>query len=84
METTGRIALPGSYKKPHTARLSELPNREQSIDVTVRTRRKKSLEAQLKSGERCTHEDYEKEFGASLKDTAAVEAFAQQFHLSTC
>jgi kumamolisin len=83
MKTPGQIALPGSYKKPHTAALSELPDREQSIDITVRIRRKKSLEAQLKSGQRITHKNYEKEFGASLKDAARVEAFAQQFHLST-
>ena len=83
MKTPRTVALPGSYKKPHIADLSELPNREQSIDITVRIRRKKSLETQLKSGERYTHKNYEKEFGASLKDAARVEVFAQQFHLST-
>ncbi len=83
MKTPKRIALPGSYKKQHATQLSELPDREQSIDITVRIRRKKSLEAQLKSGERYTHKSYEKEFGASLKDADRVEAFAQRFHLST-
>src|SRR5437588_11129506 len=83
MKTQERIALPGSYKKPHAPALSELPDRQQSIDVTVRIRRKKSLETTLRSGERISHEDYEKEFGASLEDAASVKAFAQRFHLST-
>lgn len=83
MKTPKRIALPGSYKKRHTAELSELPETQRSIDVTVRIRGKKSLEKQLLSGERISHKNYEKEFGASQKDVARVEAFAEQFHLST-
>jgi len=83
MTTPKQIALPGSYKKPHTIAKTGVLDRTQAIDITVRIRRKKSLEAQLKSGERYTHANYEKQFGASQKDATRIEAFAQQFHLST-
>jgi kumamolisin len=82
MKTTNKIALPGSYKKKHTAEKTGVLDHTDIIDITVRIRRKKSLETQLKSGERYTHANYEKQFGSSKKDAARVEAFAQQFHLS--
>ena len=83
MSLPKKIALEGSHKAAHAGETTTNINKDDTIEVTVRIRRKKSLEDKLKSGERVTRKNYEKEFGASQKDADKVEAFAQQYHLST-
>jgi len=83
MSTPKKIALEGSHKVAHAAEATASINKDDIIEVTVRIRRKKSLEDSLKSGERISRENYEKEYGASQEDVDKVEAFAQQYHLST-
>jgi len=83
MNDPKKIALPGSHKAPHPGETTGKINPEEAIEVTVRIRRKKSLESKLNSGERVTHKNYEKEFGAAQKDADKVEAFAHEYHLST-
>src|ERR1700712_1461327 len=83
MSAPRKIALPGSNKAAHKGEITGKVNRNETIEVTVRIRRKKSIESKLQSGERITHKNYEKEFGSSQKDMDKVEAFAHQFHLTT-
>jgi kumamolisin len=83
MNDPKKIALPGSNKAAHPGETTGKINPEEAIEVTVRIRRKKSLESKLNSGERVTHKNYEKEFGAAQKDADKVEAFAHEYHLST-
>jgi kumamolisin len=83
MKTPKTIALAGSHKLAHPGETTGTINRDEAIEVTVRIRRKKSLESKLKSGKVISHKNYEKEFGASQKDADKVEAFAQEYHLST-
>lgn len=83
MSSPGKIALAGSHKAAHGRDITGKVNRNETIEVTVRIRRKKPIEAKLQSGERVTHKNYEKEFGSSQKDVDKVEAFAHQYHLST-
>ncbi len=83
MSLPKKIALEGSHKVAHPAEATASINKDDIIEVTVRIRRKKPLEDSLKSGERIARENYEKEFGASQEDADKVEAFAQQYHLST-
>ncbi len=83
MSLPKKIALEGSNKAAHAGETTTSINKDDAIDVTVRIRRKKPLEDKLMSGERITRKNYEKEFGASQKDADKVEAFAQQYHLST-
>jgi len=45
--------------------------------VTVRVRRKKSIDGALKNAHRISHEDYDKNYGAKQSDFAAIEDFAQ-------
>lgn len=83
MKTQKKVVLAGSSRvAPASAKL-EKANPEAFIEVTVRIRRKKSLDEALAAGERISREDYEKEFGASQTDTDAVEAYAHDHHLST-
>jgi len=83
MSSPKKIALEGSHKVAHAGESTAKINKDDTIDVTVRIRRKKPLDARVKSGERITRKNYEKEYGASQKDADKVEAFAQSFHLST-
>jgi kumamolisin len=83
MRTLKTIALPGSHKAAHAGDTTSNINRDEAIEVTVRIRRKKSIESKLQAGERISHSNYEKEFGASQKDADKVEAFAHEHHLST-
>jgi kumamolisin len=74
--------LKGSEKSsPDALKLSTI-NTNESIEVTIRIRRKKSIEPLLKNAKRYTHEDYEKEFGASQSDIDLIEKFASDNHLS--
>ncbi|MGZ4056366.1 MAG: S53 family peptidase [Bacteroidia bacterium] len=74
--------IKGSEKSsPDALKLSTI-NTNESIEVTIRVRRKKSIEPILKDAKRYTHEDYEREFGASQKDIDIIEKFASDNHLS--
>ncbi|MGZ3751852.1 MAG: S53 family peptidase [Mucilaginibacter sp.] len=83
MRSPKKIALAGSNKAAHTGDITAKIDRDEDIEVTVRIRRKKSLEDKLKSGDTISHKNYEKEFGAAQKDADKVEAFAHMYHLST-
>jgi len=83
MRTPKKIALPGSHKKAHAAPVTGTIDRSKDIEVTVRIRRKKSIEHKIGTDERISHKNYEKEFGASQKDAERVEAFAHQYHVTT-
>src|SRR6202012_2784473 len=79
--TPKKIILAGSHKAAHSAGVSANFNRDEVITVTVRIRRKKSIEAQLQASGYITHETYEKEYGASQADVNKVEAFARQYNI---
>lgn len=83
MKTLNQVALAGSYKKPHSGETTAKLNRNKFIEVTLRVRRKKSLESHLSAGKRVDRDDYEREFGSSQKDVDQVEDFARQYKLST-
>ena len=74
--------LAGSQKAAPLAGAIDTLNANEVMTVTVRVRRKKSIEPALKRGQHFSHEEYEKNYGASAADLAAVEAFAQLHHLS--
>ncbi len=77
-----RVAIAGSKKATHSQPVSEQINRTSTIEVTVRLRRKKSIEDKLAAGEVLSHDSYEKSYGAAQQDIKKVEAFANSFHLS--
>ncbi|MVN20787.1 S53 family peptidase [Mucilaginibacter arboris] len=83
MKTQQKVALKGSYRMaPEKTELKKV-DPEKFIEVTVRIRRKKSIDEALASGQTISREDYEKEFGASQEDADAVETYAQEHHLTT-
>lgn len=55
---------------------------DQSMEVTLRIRRKQSIESHLKTGERFSREQYEQKFGADDPDIKKIEAFASTYHLT--
>src|SRR5579875_1422602 len=83
MKTQKKVALKGSHRPALTASELKSVDAGKFIEVTVRIRRKKSIDDALASGKTVSREDYEKEFGASQEDADAVEAFAHEHHLTT-
>ena len=76
------VALPGSKKTKPDAINTEDLDPAQTMEVTVRIRRKASIESHLEDGKQYSREEYEKLFGASDADVEKIEAFAGQHHLS--
>jgi len=76
------IEIKGSEKpSPQGDKLATI-NHNESIEITVRVRRKKSIEPILDHAKTYSHQEYEKEFGASQEDIDLIEKFASQHHLS--
>jgi len=80
---SGYVPLEGSEKPMIMSKAAGLTDAHEIISVTIRTRRKKSIDAALKAGKIIDHETYEKLYGTASEDFDAIEAFAQQFHLTT-
>ncbi|HTB53335.1 MAG TPA: S53 family peptidase [Ferruginibacter sp.] len=76
------VELAGSEKPMEMGKSAGLVDANEIINVTIRTRRKKSIEAALKNGKIIDHETYEKQYGTAAEDFEAIEEFAQQYHLT--
>lgn len=77
------VSLPGSGKvAPRASAETTGLSPDQTMEVTVRIRRKAPIELHLQSGQRFSREDYAKMFGASDEDIAKVEAFAHEHQLA--
>ena len=81
-KNTPYVPLAGSKKAKPAATNTNNLSPEQSIAVTVRIRRKASIQPHLEAGTQYSREAYEKLFGASDEDVDKVEHFAHQHHLS--
>ena len=81
-KNTSYIALAGSKKTKPDATDTKNLNPTQSMEVTIRIRRKTSIEPHLESGKQYSREAYAEQFGASDEDIDKVEAFAHEHHLS--
>ncbi len=77
-----QVPLDGSFKFSPKAKSVPSINSNEGIEVTIRVRRKKSVEDALKKAVRISHEDYEKNYGATNEDIKLVEEFAHEHHLS--
>ncbi|WP_158799821.1 S8 family serine peptidase [Pedobacter sp. L105] len=77
------IKLSGSYKASIPAEKLQELDKEETITVTVRLRRKKELPAEAFKGKPLSRETYEKEYGASQEDAEKVEAFGHEHLLTT-
>ena len=83
MSIQKRVAIAGSNKAAHALTGTAAIDRNAIIEVTVRIRRKKSIEEKLKTGGLISHASYEKSFGSAQRDVQKVELFAHQYQLST-
>jgi kumamolisin len=83
MAKQSTFKLAGSYKAArHTEAKHDL-NKDETIEVTVRLRRKKELPPEAFTGQPLTRETYENEYSAATADTDQVEAFAHANLLTT-
>jgi len=78
----GYVELSGSEKPMIMSKAAGLTDAHEIINVTIRTRRKRSIEAALKAGKIIDHDTYEKLYGTASEDFDAIEAFAQEYHLT--
>src|SRR4051794_26960065 len=82
VQKTAYVKLADSEKAaPHVTDTQDL-DPEQSMDVTVRIRRKESIDSHLEQGKRYSREEYAKLFGPSDDDIDKVEEFANEHHLA--
>ena len=80
---TSYVKLEDSAKAaPKAATNTNNLSPDQSMEVTMRIRRKQSIENHLKTGERYTREQYEETFGADDADIKKIEAFAHDNQLT--
>jgi len=77
-----KVVLEGSEKSAPKAKLTGKVITGQLADVTIRIRRKESVEEAIARGIRLTQKEYDQMFGASDEDMKLVEDFASAHHLS--
>jgi kumamolisin len=84
--TMARATLPGSEKPAPAAKKGRKLAGDEVIEVTLRLRRKKSIDEALKAmeqtGKTYTREEYQQEFGLKDDDVEKVDAFAAGHGLS--
>lgn len=83
MTKSSHIKLAGSYQPLKSGTSLHDLDKEQTIEVTVRLRRKKQLPEQSFAGNHITRTTYERSYAASTQDAEAIETFAQTYHLTT-
>lgn len=76
------VPLAGSKKTKPTGTDTKNLDPQQTMEVTVRVRRKASIEPELNSGKQYSREEYAEKFGADDKDIEKIEEFAHEHHLS--
>jgi kumamolisin len=79
---SGYMKLAGSSKAAPEGTRTDTLSADEVAEVTVRIRGRKSLNSGLKPGKRVSREEFEKQYGSSDKDIAAIEQFAHDHHLS--
>jgi len=79
-------AFKASARKAPTAKKGKIVAADDSIEVTLRIRRKKSIDAALKALEKTgkiyTREEYQQQFGLNDEDVKKIEDFAAASGLS--
>lgn len=78
-----RTKLSGSYKPLRGYAGLPETDKQETIEVTIRLRRKKELPADAFTGNFLSREVYESDYGAAQEDADQVELFAQAHQLST-
>lgn len=79
---TEYVRLPHSLKAAPGMTTLGSASANDMIEVTIRVRRKQSIDEFITSHKRISHEEYASVFGASEQDMALVESFTNSFHLS--
>jgi kumamolisin len=76
------VKLAGSTKPSAEGTRTDTLGAEEVADVTVVVRGRKRLSGRSGPGKRLSREQFEKLYGASDKDLAAIEEFAHEHHLT--
>jgi len=75
--------LAGSFLPAPAGKTQGVPDKSETIEVTVRLRRKKKLPPRAMTGKILSLQSYERSYAASRDDSDKVEAFAHLHNLST-
>lgn len=78
----GKIPLKGSHKTAPPAENTHAIDEDKELEISIRIRRKRGVDALLSSGKQVSLEEYENEYGASQQDVDAVVEFAKGHHLT--
>jgi len=81
--SAGYVKLAGSEKRAPAGVRTETLNPAEVAEVTVRVRGRTPLPAKARAGKTLSRGAFETKYGSRPEDLAAVEKFAQEFHLST-
>lgn len=81
MVSANKIILGGSFKNKPSGTSSEIKDRNECIQISVRLRRKNDIGDALEKGEQLSFADYEDKFGASAADIDMIREFAAIHHL---
>jgi len=79
---SGYVRLAGSAKAAPEGTRTETLSADEVLDITVRIRGSKTVKPRGGQGRHMSREEFQKQYGASEKDLAAVEHFAQEHHLT--
>jgi kumamolisin len=79
---SGYVKLAGSAKATPEGTRTDTLRADEVAEITVRVRGSKALGSRPKPGKRLSREEFQKQYGSSEKDLAAVEEFAQEHHLT--
>lgn len=74
--------LPGSHHARAITGTTQNVNKNDTLTITIRLRRKKELPHAAISGEHLSREEYEQEYSASPEDVTTVEQFLQQHNIT--
>ncbi len=83
MTQASTFKLAGSFKALASGVPTQAADKEFTIEVTVRLRRKKDLPHEAITGALLSRETYERDYAASHEDVDKVEEFANEHSLST-
>ena len=79
---TGYMKLGGSAKAAPEGTRTDTLSTDEVAEVTVRVRGRKPLQGGSKRGKPISRTEYERRYGSSDRDLAAVERFAHEHHLT--
>ncbi len=81
MDNTSKTPVTGSYKTKPAGTYAPLTNKDETVEVTLKLRRKNEIRSLVASGRQLSHQEFENQVGADAGDLSVVEKFAKENRL---